>query len=241
MSINSKRILFFLVQSLLFLLLIGCSTTPVRDTPLPGDPVAEAPKMQVGDSWVSEGYSRHVGKDTYHRKIIEVETDGSFVREVKEQKSGKKYYQRFENNYNIMETEGILYLNFPLFVGKQWKDKYKGRATDGAYYNYRNTYKVVKIENILTKAGEFIAFKILRNHYNITKGGSDREIYWYAPDVKYVVKSKPSWRIGHELITYSLNSDDSMVERKKEYVTQEPIKEENVQVVIAGKKSILAY
>jgi TolB-like protein len=230
------RLIYLLIFLFTLLLLIGCSTTPVRDTPLPGDPVAEAPKMQVGDSWVVEGYSSKVGKDVFDYRVIEVDSDGDFVIEEIPQKTKHVSYIRYDKNFNRVDDKYGTYLNFPLFVGKQWKDKYRGPSTDGSYYNYRNTYKVVDIENIDTKAGKFLAFKILRNHYNVTKSGSAREIYWYAPDVKYVVKSKPSWRIGYELISYSLNSDVSIVEQKKENVTQEPIKTDNVQVVIAGKK-----
>jgi TolB-like protein len=239
MSFNSKRILFFLVQSLLFLSLIGCSTTPVRDTPLPGEPVAEAPQMQVGDSWVVEGYSSKVGKDIFTYKVIDVDSDGEFVFEESSDKTKNIAYIRFNKNFNRVDDQYGTYLNFPLFVGKQWKDQYRGKATDGSYYNFRNTYKVVEFENIVTRAGKFLAFKILRNHYNITNSGTAREIYWYAPDVKYVVKSKPSWRIGHELISYSLNSDGIIVEQKKEDVAHEPIKTDNVQVAIAGKKVII--
>jgi TolB-like protein len=222
-----------------FMLLGGCASTPVKEFPLPGEPVADFPKMQIGDSWSVEGYSRYVDKDTYHRKIIEVSTDGSFVQEVNEEKRGNKYYQRFDNNYNrVGGEEGSLYLNFPLFVGKQWKDRYRGRSIDGSYYNYRNTYNVVAFEKVSTRAGIFDAFKIKRYHYNISTNQSvpDTENYWYAPDIKIVVKSIPSWRIGGELVSYSLSEFVNDSEQKKVEFTQKPAKEDSLQILISGEK-----
>ena len=71
-----RKYLTFIVSffcSLVLFISLGCETTPVRQAPLPGEPVAHLPKMMVGDTWVLTDYSRKHGIDIYTSQIVEVE------------------------------------------------------------------------------------------------------------------------------------------------------------------------
>jgi hypothetical protein len=90
--------LFFIPLALVFT--FGCEPTrAIRQSPLPGDPVAPFPKMMVGDSAVISDYSSKHGTDIYHIKVIQVESDGSFLLEVKGEKEAMPHYRRYNNKY----------------------------------------------------------------------------------------------------------------------------------------------
>ena len=97
-------------------------------------------------------------------------------------------------------------LDFPLFVGKKWSDQYEGGAVDGKRYKYKSTYKVRCYGTVTTEAGTFKAFEIRRGCTNISQHTKNWVTYWYSPEIKLIVKEKPDWRIGRELISYTLKT-----------------------------------
>ncbi len=220
--------LFFIPLALFFS--FGCeSTRAIRQTPLPGDPVAPFPKMMVGDSGVISDYSSKHGTDIYHFKVIQIESDGSFLLEVKGEKEAMPSYRRYNNNYELLGEKSVekgkvrRRLNFPLFVGKKWKDAIYTRSMSGIYYDYTGDYVVEKYETVNTKAGSFKSFKIKMYDYNVQTKGQFVEEYWYSPETKCIVKSTPSWRYGSELISYSL-------------AKAKPLEPEKPKIIIAGEK-----
>ncbi|MDO8955547.1 MAG: hypothetical protein Q7W38_01695, partial [Deltaproteobacteria bacterium] len=113
-----------------------CETPPAaQQTPLPRQPIAHFPKMVVGDSWVFKGHSYRYGSDTFQQKIIKVEEDGGFVMEVTGEKEGI-HHRYYDKGYQLIAAkipEGTQIktpvppekrLEFPVFVGKRWKDEY---------------------------------------------------------------------------------------------------------------------
>ncbi|MBW2005774.1 MAG: caspase family protein, partial [Deltaproteobacteria bacterium] len=201
--------IFLFFFSLVLFVSTGCETTPVRLSPLPGEPVAHLPKMMVGDTWVLTDWSRKHGIDTYTAKIVSVEPDGSFTVETKGEKSKKTQMLNYDNRARqINPPSKANRHDFPLFVGKKWSDKYYGKSIDGSYYHYENDYIVKKYETVVTKAGTFKAFKIFQRPYLVETGSTATNEYWYSPEVKFVVKAKPSWKTGRELLSYQLASVD---------------------------------
>jgi hypothetical protein len=208
--------------AILFILTIfifGCETIPEgKKTPLPGEPVAYFPKMKVGDWWVLKMITRSqtLKQDIVHNKVINVSKDGSFVIESKIEKVGT--YRLFYNNKmqlimgieistgNRMKTidPPSKPLNFPLFVGKKWKEHFWGKSVSGRTYEYDNFYTVKSIEMVNTKAGTFKAFKIEMINRIVNTASSGTEIYWYSPEIKAIVKAKPSWKPGTELLSYNV-------------------------------------
>ena len=113
-------------------------------------------------------------------------------------------WPRWDRDHRHQYEQARLRLNFPLFVGKKWRETYSATSVEGRNYHYANKYKVAKINSIKTKAGKFKAFQIRKTH-KITDGSKvHTENYYYAPDVKTIVRSKPSWRYGRELLNYEL-------------------------------------
>jgi len=217
--------------AIVIFLSFGCETIQSgRKAPLPGDPIAHFPKMVVGDSYVRTGWSRKYGKDTSNRKVIEVISDGSFILESTSKKGKTTFLSYYDNKYQLVKQvkksalEKLLKipippakrLDFPLFVGKKWSSKYKSRSVDGNYYNYVDNYTVTKYETVVTKAGSFKAFKIFRRNYSTDIDASGIERYWYSPETKCEVKSKPDWRIGYELVNYKLALAEKSPKTKKQ-------------------------
>lgn len=203
----------------------ACETAPaVKKGPLPGEAIANLPKMEVGDSWVSFGGRRSYGTETtIFSKVTEVSPDGSFIIEAKTDK-GQIYHRNFDNEYRMVSLISIgkqepidipkppeKILAFPLFVGKKWKgsfrfvglDNYLLRSTAGEK-DYLAEYAVDKFETIDTKAGSFRAFKIVKKVQIIRPSWSGTHEYWYSPETKNLVKYVIDSKLEYELISYQL-------------------------------------
>ncbi len=90
-------------------------------------------------------------------------------------------------------------LNFPLNIGKQWKNEYSGKKLfgphKGAYESYTETVAVLGWEDLEVRAGKFRAIKL--EHKNVTTASLNvfvplgiemKSIFWYSPAVKYFIK-----------------------------------------------------
>jgi hypothetical protein len=78
--------------------------------------------------------------------------------------------------------------NFPLNIGKSWKDKYisKGAIKE---YTYIETFTALGWEDIVVQAGKFKTVKIEYKQSNADEPAKVGKVwYWYSPDVKYMVK-----------------------------------------------------
>lgn len=214
-----------------------CESPPAaQQTPLPPQPIAHFPKMVVGDSWVFKGFSYTYGSDTFQQKIIKVEEDGGFVMEVRGEKEGirHRYYDKeYRHIKEIKIPEGTQFktpvppekrLEFPVFVGKRWKDEYVWWSPiDKKDFHFTNDSTVEKYETVETKGGTFQAFKIVKRYHRTMWNGINT--YWYAPEVKREVKSIRDWRKeSDELLRYQL----SVVEKRPEV--------EKPKVIIKGEK-----
>jgi hypothetical protein len=182
-----------------------CETTPVGQAPLPDEPIAHPPKMVVGDTWVATNWNREYGIDTFIFKVTHVESDGSFTLEVTSKKDGITRITNYDNALQrINPPQEQKLLNFPLFIGKKWSEKTYARSVRGDYKHFENEYTVKDYETVSTEAGSFQAFKIVKSQNVSETGKKFIEEYWYSPEVKTIVKSKPTWKIGKELISYSV-------------------------------------
>jgi hypothetical protein len=216
-----KKLVCLLVLSFFtFLVFFGCA--PVKTQPLPGEPVAHFPKMQVGDKWEIQRWCRKHRTEKFYYEIDNVNSDGSFESSNSKEKCGYHWISYHNNKYQV---EKIVYpggktvmrpkplrteLDFPLFVGKRWKTKYYSYGKSGRPYDYLDMYKVLSYETVKTKAGEFKAFKIRRTNTVIQTGQSRiyTSIEWYSPEVKHRVKVKNPSFPPYELLDYKLAGDE---------------------------------
>jgi len=163
----------------------------------------EAPVWNVGDKWVfdREGPIEVIGCDAqwYSVKFSE----GIFPKDA----SGIAVFERSTLNvkYLLEKDKRKDYrgfrkkiLNFPLTLGKQWKDLYErdelGTMAQIAV-EYRETFRSLGWEEVQVRAGKFKAikleYKIQRSERIVTGWTAGREFkawYWYSPEVKNFVK-----------------------------------------------------
>ena len=94
-------------------------------------------------------------------------------------------------------------LNFPLTLGKQWKDLYQRDELTGGHWGaggviaveYQETFRVLGWEEVEVRAGKFKAIKLeykietsTREGIGWTPRGEFKAWYWYSPEVKNLVK-----------------------------------------------------
>ena len=171
----------------------------------------EAPIWNVGDKWVfdREGPMEVTGRDA---QCYAVQFSGGIFRK---DASGIALFERSTLNVKYMlerdqrkEYRGFRkkILNFPLTLGKQWKDlyqrdEYAGTGWTGTRYGsrveveYQETFRVLAWEEVEVRAGKFKAIKL---EYKIetswhggmgwVSAGESKASYWYSPEVKNFVK-----------------------------------------------------
>lgn len=206
-----KKITFIIF----FLLLLGCSSVPVKDHPDPGDIVANFPIMEIGDSWRTLDFSEKAGSDEYMYTVTRVDKNKSFDLHILGRKSGLDIYKYYDMNKDSIH--GILsndvdnhLLNFPLFIGKSWKSKQRAKALQGGFNDFRSKYLIEKYEAVITTAGTFNAFKIMRKSTNMKTGWMGTDYFWYSPGIKGIIKSDHEYKRGTELLEFNIKEKSSI-------------------------------
>jgi hypothetical protein len=200
-------------------LLFGCSfmSSENKNPPI-GAHMVEFPNMEVGEKWILMANDRLT--DKYTRHIIEVTSvnkDGSFETTSIVPEYNRRVKSYYDNCYGKIASIDLVrnqeidipkpprnLLNFPLWVGKKWRDrKYRAwNKDDSRFYNYENTYQVKAYTEIKTAAGTFKAFKIWRINRNLSSNKVWYRTYWYSPKVKHFVKYRAEEGGRFDLIRY---------------------------------------
>jgi hypothetical protein len=166
----------------------------------------EGPVWNVGDKWVfdREGPVEVTGRDA---QCYSVQFSGGiFPKDA----SGIAIFERSTLNVKYMlegdqrkEYRGFRkkILNFPLTLGKQWKDLYQrdelGAGLRGQIVSieYQETFRVLGWEEVEVRAGKFSAIKLEYKIETSSRGGigwiprgESKAWYWYSPEVKNFVK-----------------------------------------------------
>jgi hypothetical protein len=194
----------------------------------------EEPVWNVGDKWVfdREGLMEVTGRDA---RWYSVKFSGGIF---PEDNSGIAIFERSTLNVKYMleddqrkEYRGLRkkILNFPLTLGKQWKDIYQrdelgaGGWGDMGAVEYQETFWVLGWEEIEVRAGKFKAIKLEYNIEILSRGimgwisrGTSKAWYWYSPELKNFVKcqyekgyresfiQEKGARVDWELVSYEL-------------------------------------
>ncbi|MGE5253588.1 MAG: hypothetical protein ACM3N7_06460 [Planctomycetaceae bacterium] len=193
----------------------------------------EAPVWNVGDKWVftDEGTievfkvdpNGYVAKFSDHICSFERQDFHTIIFD----KSTLQRISALEGAKQIKYKLGLKSIfNFPLSPGKQWEYRYSARAVFPRRvetsrgiptYDYYEKIKILGWEDIGVRAGKFRTLKIefIRGNeaqqVGIFPGAANeyKGYYWYAPDVKYLVKCEydKSW-IGQskEIFNWELTS-----------------------------------
>ena len=160
-----------------------------------GQDKVEAPIWNIGDKWNlgAEVTITVVSADenTYSVRYLVTGGDSTLVYE----KSSLNRLFSVEKGRRVKyDGRNRRFLNFPLEIGKSWKDKYTVKpATLGAQETtYLETFTPLGWEDIEIQAGKFRAVKL--EYKQETVGGAagqpkeGKVWYWYSPDVKYMLK-----------------------------------------------------
>jgi hypothetical protein len=166
----------------------------------------ETPVWNVGDKWVfdREGPMEVTGRDAqcYAVKF----SGGIFPKDA----SGIALFERSTLNvkYILEGDQRKEYkdfrkkiLNFPLTLGKQWKDLIQRDESGAGLYGrmgpveYQETFRVLAWEEVEIQAGKFKAIKLeykIETSWRGSQGwisqGESKARYWYSPEVKNFVK-----------------------------------------------------
>ncbi len=163
----------------------------------------EAPVWNVGDKWVfdREGPMEVTGRDARHYSVQF--SGGIFPKDA----SGIALFDRSTLNVKYIvegdqrkEYKGFRkkILNFPLTLGKQWKDFIQrdeimpGGPTP---FEFHVTFRGLGWEEVEVRAGKFKAIKLeykrdfsWRAAMGWTPGFESKALYWYSPEAKNFVK-----------------------------------------------------
>jgi len=182
----------------------------------------QAPVLNVGDKWT---YKSATGK-TWTNEVVEIKED-VFILKLGASRNLNAYDRKTMNHKYVLEEGGKQVesedarrklWDFPLQVGKKWTDiTYHYPLTDtrrtGGKALFNEDFKIEGIEEVVTAAGTFKAYKIYFEHTNRKNNQGGWIRYWYSPEAKAWVKSKVgksySWRANPwaqdaELISYEL-------------------------------------
>lgn len=182
--------------------------------PSPAQEAAKAPIWEEGDEWRYRWASPR-GSGTFFRSVIREEVIEGIGYYVLRSGSREIYYSKNELAW-LMERErgGVeeraspawRRFAWPLVVGKEWETTYtwenpRERSTEDRF----RRLKVEALETVTVPAGTFRAFHVIVKD----RVGAITYEYWYAPEVKWVVKEKTLFSDGireRELLEYRLKS-----------------------------------
>jgi hypothetical protein len=178
----------------------------------------ETPVWKVGDKWVfTQGNIEVIGIDqdsytlNFSKETCRVENKG-LEKIIFDKSTLNRIYAIKEDNREKYTLPHRKLLNFPLNLGKEWKDTSTTTAsvgpTKGVTMDFSEAYKVLGWENVKVQAGHFKTIK-LEYIQETPNRFSGKAIYWYAPEAKYFVKcqyDKIFWKEVNdwELISFKL-------------------------------------
>lgn len=184
-----------------------------------GRGVYEAPVWNIGDKWIY----RTAKGDLSTREVLDVKKD-LFILKTGEAQDLRAYDKKSMNIKFLIEKSGKQIpstgsfkkvLDFPMFVGKRWKDTVAGTASiSKREVTFDNDFEIQGIEEVTTAAGTFKAFKIYHKQtFATTTVNSGWIRYWYAPPIKNIIKIETDkssywrgviWLQDIELTSYEL-------------------------------------
>jgi len=189
---------------------------------------AERPTFRVGDTWRYEfGNSRYAKPGCIYAVSVERVTksnvyarvefpDGCEVSMTTSYPIASGSVQKFDLSLNHFHFSNTPYraVDFPLYVGKAWTQKWKWKL-NGWTYDDEVAGSVESFEKLTTSAGVFDTYKIrlVRTYRGSktgdhTQSGKLEDTFWYAPQVKNFVKRSyvdGKWaNITRELVSFEV-------------------------------------
>lgn len=155
----------------------------------------EAPVWNVGDKWmIADDLLVTVVNAAQEGYTVKYETSRGDLTFICDKTTLNRLYYMDRDRRMKFEGRNKRLFNFPLEIGKSWKDQYttKSTALGAQEMTYLETFTVIGWEEIAVEAGKFKALKLEYKHETVGQTpGRPKEgkaWYWYSPDVKYMVK-----------------------------------------------------
>jgi hypothetical protein len=183
----------------------------------------EAPVWNIGDKWYFTGGSIEVVNADQNSYTVNFSDDTCVF-----QNQGFKaiiFEKPTLNRIGVLVrgnreeyTMGLRkILNFPLNIGKQWKNEYSGKKLfdphKGEYESYTETVTVLGWADVEARAGKFRAVKLEHKHVTTAStniwyplGVELKSIFWYSPAVKYFIKCQYDKNYPDEVKNWELTS-----------------------------------
>ena len=163
---------------------------------------ADRPEWKVGYEW-QYSWKDHSGNGTLTKEIIREEPFAGVPSFVLKRGQSEDFYTKdvlgllgtmSGGRITVKRTDPFQTLSWPLEVGKEWSNSYTvERLGEKSSESFEHRVVVTKLEPVEVSAGTFDAFKI--EIYN-ARTGTLLNDYWYAPEVKWFVKSRVYNREG---------------------------------------------
>jgi hypothetical protein len=190
----------------------------------------EKPNIKIGDRWVYRSIDLWKNEETAKFEFRVTDTNGddieldrtkvSLQNNAKEGAPSKRKADLASwtiANSRISAGKYVAFA-FPLEIGKTWQDQYTVNGDNGESFQYSTSVKVEAWEDVQVPAGAFRALKVVRTasftHFrpSDTLGETSSEIFWYAPEVKRLIKREfqnthhgRTWtKVREELIEYEV-------------------------------------
>jgi hypothetical protein len=163
---------------------------------------ADRPEWKVGYEW-QYSWEDHSANGTLTKKIIREESFAGVPSFVLKRGQSEDFYTKdilglfgtmSGGRITVKRTAPFQALSWPLEVGKEWSNSYiVERLGEKSSESLEHRVVVTKLEQVKVAAGTFDAFKI--EIYN-ARSGTLLNDYWYAPEVKWFVRSRVYNREG---------------------------------------------
>ena len=159
-----------------------------------GQDKVEAPVWNVGDKWtISDDVVATVVNADQEGYAVEYLTSRGEVTFLCDKSSLNRLHYMGKDNRIKYEGRNKRLFNFPLNIGKTWKDQYVTKpAAAPQEVTYLETFTVLGWEEVAVRAGKFKTLKLEYKQEMVGKTGDrpkeGKAWYWYSPDVKYIVK-----------------------------------------------------
>ena len=154
-----------------------------------GQDKVEVPVWNVGDKWsLSEEVNILVANPNEGGYVVKYITARGESVLIYEKSSLNRLFVMDKEKRIPYEGRNKRLFNFPLEIGKGWKDKYiiKGAVKE---YTYLETFTALGWEDIVVQAGKFKTVKIEYKQSNADEPAKEGKLwYWYSPDAKYMIK-----------------------------------------------------
>lgn len=160
-----------------------------------GQDKVEAPVWNIGDKWtISEDVVVTVMNADQEGYTLRYQTSRGEVIFICDKSSLNRLYYMARDKRIKYEGRNKRLFNFPLNIGKTWKDQYitKSVALAAQEVTYLETLSVLGWEEVAVQAGKFKALKLEYKQETVGQTGNrpkeGKAWYWYSPDAKYIVK-----------------------------------------------------